>query len=104
MEQQLINALIKLLAKAGGGSFIKELIQQIDQNGNPKIWTAAEVESAIQFINWHTENFGSSEARAIIETLQKKYNLTVDTLSRDRAHPSSPSDTLPEVPGVHGLR
>ena len=103
MEQQLINSLIKLFAKAGGGSLIKDLIQQVDQNGNPKVWTASEISSAIDFIHWQTENFGAAEARAMIESLQKKYNLTTDTLARDRSTPSS-TDTLPEVPGVHGLR
>jgi hypothetical protein len=102
MEQQLINALMKLFAKAGGGSLIKDLIQQVDQDGNPKVWTAAEVESAIDFINWQTENFSASEARAIIESLEKKYNLSSGNVSRDRTSPSS--ESLPEVPGVHGLR
>lgn len=103
MEQQLINALVKLFAKAGGGSLIKDLIQQVDQNRNPKIWTPAEIASAIDFIHGQTENFGSAEARTMIESLQKKFNLPSENLTRDRATPSSP-DALPEIPGVHGLR
>jgi hypothetical protein len=103
MEQQLINALIKLFAKAGGGSFIKDLIQQVDQNGNPKVWTPEEIASAIDMIHWQTENFGSAEARVIIEALQKKFNLNSENAARDRSTPSTP-DALPEVPGVHGLR
>jgi hypothetical protein len=101
MEQQLINALIKLLSKAGGGSFVKDLIQQVDQNGNPKIWTPAEIKSATDFINHQTENFGTAEARIMIETLRKKYNLdTTMSANGDRPAPQE----LPEVPGVHGLR
>lgn len=103
MEQQLINALIKLFAKAGGGSLIKDLIQQVDQNGNPKVWTPAELASAVDFITWQTENFGSAEARAMIESLQKKFSLSAESLGRDRNMPSS-ADDLPPVPGVHGLR
>jgi hypothetical protein len=102
MEQQLINALMKFIAKAGGGSVIKDLVQQVDQNGNPKVWTAAEITSAIEFISSQTENFGAAEARNVIESLEKKYNLSSDNTSRDRSHPSS--EALPEVPGVHGLR
>lgn len=101
MEQQLINALMKLLSKAGGGSFIKDLIQQTDQNGNPKSWTPSEIEAATQFINVQIENFGTAEAAIIIETLKKKYSL-------ERARPGSPDtsahEDLPEAPGVHGLR
>jgi hypothetical protein len=103
MEQQLINALIKLFAKAGGGSLIKDLIQQVDQNRNPKVWTPAEISSAIDFISWQTENFGSAEARAMVETLQNKFNLSSEYSARDRSTPAS-SEDLPEVPGVHGLR
>lgn len=101
MEQQLINALMKLFSKAGGGSLIKDLIQQVDQNGNPKVWTPSEIASAVDFINWQTENFGTTEATAMVESLRKKYNLTSasQTLSDSSAH-----EELPEVPGVHGLR
>ena len=100
MEQQLINALMKLFSKAGGGSVIKDLIQQVDQNGNPKIWTPAEVKAAIEFITWQTENFGSAEANAMIETLQKKYNLQSSALLEEDENNHA---DLPEAPGVHGL-
>jgi hypothetical protein len=101
MEQQLINALMKLFSKAGGGSLIKDLIQQVDQNGNPKIWTPAEIASAIEYVNWQTENFGTAEAEIVIETLQKKYNLSSKA---ERLDNNSSTQDLPEVPGVHGLR
>ena len=104
MEQQLINALMKLISKAGGGSLIKDMIQQVDTNGNPKVWTDAEVKQAVGFINWQTENFGTAEAIIIIQTLLKKYNLrmhdfqtTMDSLNEAR------KDELPDAPGVHGL-
>jgi hypothetical protein len=100
MEQQLINALMKLISKAGGGSMIKDLIQQVDQNGNPKVWTPGEISSAVQFINWQIENFGSAEANAIVETLQKKYNVQAPTTDTD----FTSDESLPSVPGVHGLR
>lgn len=101
MEQQLINALIKLFSKAGGGSFIKDLIQQTDQNGNPKIWTAPEVAVAIELVTNQTENFGAAEASIIIDTLRKKYNLD-SPASSNRDTPAR--EDLPAMPGVHGLR
>jgi hypothetical protein len=100
MEQQLINAMMKLFSKAGGGSLIKDLIQQIDQNGNPKIWTPTEIKAAVEFIRWQTENFGTAEATAMIETLKKKYNLSSTAPVKENANVH---EELPEVPGVHGL-
>ena len=100
MEQQLINALMKLFSKAGGGLLIKDLIQQIDQTSNPKVWTPAEINATVDFITSQTQNFGSAEARAMIETLQKKYNINAT------AHIEESKIThadLPEVSGVHGL-
>ena len=94
MEQQLINSLMKLIAKAGGGSLIKDLIQQVDENGNPKVWTNHEVERALSFIQWQTENFGAAEATTMIVNLIKKYNL-----DPGRFLPSSKSNE----PHVHGL-
>jgi hypothetical protein len=98
MEQQLINSLMKLLAKAGGGSLVKDLVQQVDQSGNPKVWTPSEVAAAVSFVNEQIENFGTADARAIVDSLQKKYHLSLS----DRSTPGR--EDLPEVPGVHGLR
>jgi hypothetical protein len=92
MEQQLINAFMKLLAKAGGGSLIKDLIQKVDENGNPKIWTASEIEAAIQYITWQTENFGAAEASIIMGTLAQKYNLHPETFfPKEEPFPESKS-------------
>jgi hypothetical protein len=100
MEQQLINALLKLFSKAGGGSVVKDLIQQVEQNRNPKVWTPAEIKSATDFISWQTENFGAADASIMIETLRKKYNIGSTQFEKDKtAH-----EDLPEIPGVHGLR
>lgn len=100
MEQQLINALMKLFSKAGGGSLIKDLIQQTDQNGNPKVWTSTEISAALDFVNWQTENFGTPEATVMIDTLRKKYNLgSASTESSDEGDVQ-----LPTLPGVHGLK
>lgn len=75
MEQQLINAFMKLVAKAGGGSLMKDMIQKVDESGNPKIWTPSEIEAALKYITWQIENFGAAEAATVIETLIRKYNL-----------------------------
>jgi hypothetical protein len=97
MEQQLINAFMKLMSKAGGGLLIKDLIQHVDENGNPKVWTASEIEAAIQYVSGQTENFGTSEAEVIIETLIRKYNLQPQRfLVKEQP--------VTEAPGVQGLQ
>lgn len=83
MEHQLINAFMKLLAKAGSGPLIKDLIKEVDENGNPKIWSPSEIEKAIRYVNWQIENFGTAEASAVVETLFKKYNLRPEQFSTD---------------------
>jgi hypothetical protein len=97
MEQQLINAFMKLISKAGGGSLIKDLIQQVDEDGNPKTWTVSELERAVKLVLWQTENFGTADARAIIETLMKKYNLTAEDCGKK-------DESLPEEIGAQGLQ
>jgi hypothetical protein len=97
MEQQLINAFMKLIAKAGGGSLIKDLIQQVDENGNPKIWTPSEIEKAVTYVYWQTENFGTAEATIMVETLLKKYNLRPDNFLPEPA-------AISEEPKVQGLQ
>jgi hypothetical protein len=96
MEQQLINALMKLMSKAGGGLLIKDLIRQVDEDGNPKTWTPNEIQKAIDFVTWQIENFGTSEATSIVETLLKKYNLNPETFA------TSDSNRVP-TNGVQGL-
>ena len=80
MEQQLINAFMKLVAKAGGGSLMKDMIQMVDESGNPKIWTPSEMEAAVRYITMQIENFGASEATIVIETLIRKYNLHPESI------------------------
>lgn len=97
MEQQLINACMKLISKAGGGSLIRDLIQQVDEDGNPKTWTASELERATEYIHWQIENFGTAEARAIVEMLLKKYKLNPGDFRNEE-------ESLPEPSGVQGLQ
>src|SRR5687768_7502628 len=78
MDQQLINALMKLFSKAGGGSLIRDMINQVDENGNPKVWTASEMEAAVRYLELQTENFGTAEAIIMIQSLLKKYNLRIE--------------------------
>ena len=97
MDQPLINALIKLIAKAGGGSLIKDLIRQVDENGNPKVWTTSEIVRATEFVEWQIQNFGTAEATAMIESLLRKYNIDPDDLRlSDESLESSP-----DVRGLH---
>lgn len=97
MEQQLINAFMKLLATAGGGSLIKDLIREVDENRNPKVWSASEIEKAIQYVTLQTENFGTAEATVIIETLLRKYNLRAENFLTTH-------EPMPETTGVQGLQ
>jgi hypothetical protein len=97
MEQQLINVLIKLIAKAGGASLIKDLILQVDENGNPKVWTHSEIVKATEFVEWQIQNFGTAEATAMIESLLKKYNIDPNDLRLS-------DESLEASPDVRGLQ
>lgn len=96
-EQQLINAFMKLLAKAGGGEIVREMILRIEENGNPKIWSQQEIEGATHFINHQTENFGKHEAMNVIKILIEKFDISENDID-DLLHTSSDS------PGVQGLQ
>jgi hypothetical protein len=97
MEQQLINAFMKLLARAGGGSLIKDLIREVDENRNPKVWSPSEIEKAIEYLTVQTENFGTAEATVIIENLMQKYNLRAENFLTNH-------ESLPETTGIQGLQ
>ena len=92
--QELINAFMKLTSKAGAGDLVRELIQAIDENGNPKDWTNEEMTQAVDFINMQVERFGKNEAIQIIHILMKKYNVSADDL---------PITTDDATPGIQGL-
>ncbi|HYG17431.1 MAG TPA: hypothetical protein VD816_00820 [Ohtaekwangia sp.] len=97
MEQQLINAFMKLVAKAGGGFLIRELIQQVDDNGNPKIWTPDEIRHAIDYVNLEIDTFGEPEAMMVIGALVKKYNLNPELLPQTvTSTASSPGSSAQE--------
>lgn len=97
MEQQFINLLTKLLDKTGAGPLIRDLVSAVEENGDPKNWSAVELDKAIPYINWQIENFGTAEASAVIETLLKKYNLQVGNFHKNE-------EALPESTGVPGLQ
>jgi hypothetical protein len=97
IEQQLINAFMKFTAKAGAGEVIKDLIQRVDSNGNPKAWTDSEMANAISFLHNRTDNFGRPEAIHIIKTL-------IDKFSIDREMLESENEPMPDTPGVQGLQ
>jgi len=88
---------MKLAAKAGAGNIVREMIIQSEQNGNPKVWTALEMERALRFINDRIENFGKADALAIIQTLTRKFDLTVADLHFQ-------DDILNSTHGVQGLQ
>jgi hypothetical protein len=97
LEQQLINAFMKLTAKVGAGDLIRQMIQQVDENGNPRVWSAVEIERAVHFINMHVENFGKAEAIGIVQTLMRKFDIRAEELQGDE-------HSQAETPGVQGLQ
>jgi hypothetical protein len=98
VEHELINAFMKLMSKAGGGSLVKDMIQHSDETGNPKIWTRTEVESALVNLNQQIENFGKQEAIEIVETLLRKYRLHPEDFK------AKYDEEIPEATGVKGLQ
>jgi hypothetical protein len=95
-EQQLINAFMKLVAKVGAGELIRQMIQLTDENGNPKIWTANEIDSATHFINHQIENFGRAEALMVVKTLIDKFDI--------REHDLQLHSAVPDPSGIQGLQ
>lgn len=101
LEQQLINAFMKFTAKAGAGKFIKDLVREIDENGNPKSWTIREMENAIHFLHQRTEGFGKGEAILVVKTLLKKFDIDLSSLPQE----NDPSDERTgEFSGIQGLQ
>jgi|GEM_PF-3463861 len=100
LEQQLINAFTKFAAKAGAGALIRDLIRQVDENGNPKAWTAAEMHHAIEFLNQQTQAFARKQATQVARTLMKKFELkSEDLYTADDSYLESD-----ELTGVQGLQ
>ncbi len=97
MEQALINSLLQLISRAGGISLIRDLISEVDENGDPKTWNVSELQKAVEYINWQADSFGTAEAVAVIDNLLKKYNIRLDSLQRT-------SEDLEEPARVAGLQ
>jgi hypothetical protein len=100
LEQELINAFMKFSAKAGAGELIKDLIRSVDENGNPKTWTTAEMQNAIRFLNQRVETFDKEQAAVIIQTLMRKFGLR----SQDITMPDESFLESNEITGVQGLQ
>jgi hypothetical protein len=81
MEQLLINQLIRLLCKGGSSSLIRDLIRETDEDGNARVWTEEEIESANNYLNWINQNFSSSDALVIINNLVRQYNIKVSQIA-----------------------
>jgi hypothetical protein len=79
MEQQLINNLICFIRKAGGESFIKNLLVNGD-NAN-RVWTADEIAHAVDHTQWVNDFFGQSDAAVVISKLLEIYHIDVNDLS-----------------------
>lgn len=75
MEQLLINQLITLICKSGGGSLIKDLLRETDQDGDSRHWTVEEIESAVNYLTWINKNYGAAEASIVVNNLLREYNI-----------------------------
>ena len=94
-EEQLINAFMKLTAKVGAGNLIRNLVREVDENGNPKKWSPSEITHAINFINTKVETFGREDALEVIHTLMRKFDVNPADLRQ--------AETVND-PGVKGLQ
>jgi hypothetical protein len=81
MEQQLINQLICFIRKSGGESFIKNLLSEVDQNVNDRVWTEEEIVNAVNHLNWVNDFFGKSDATIVISNLLQLYRVDIEDLS-----------------------
>lgn len=71
---------MKLTAKAGAGHLVRELINAVDENGNPKAWNVHEMEEAVAFINMQVEQFDKDDAALVIRSLMRKFQLSLDDI------------------------
>lgn len=96
MEQQLVNALIRLLSKIGGDALERDLSRARKDNTPAQTWTPSELEKALEHVNWQVENFGPVEASAVIQSLIQRYGLRPESIVDD--------DHAPEPTGIKGLQ
>jgi EAL domain-containing protein (putative c-di-GMP-specific phosphodiesterase class I) len=102
LEQKLINAFMKFTSRAGAGEFIKDLVQQTEQNGNPKSWTLEELNSATNFLNLRAEQFSQEDAVKVITTLMRKHNISASQLGTITEEKSA--DSNQPLSGTTGLQ
>ena len=74
-EHELINQLLLLVKNLGGDIFIKGLIHESDEDGDPSKWTPGEIEKAIEYVQRINENYSTSDATAVISNIILKYHL-----------------------------
>ena len=84
MEQQLINNLICFIQKAGGESFIKNLLHSGDNS--KRVWTEEEILHAIDHTKWVNDFFGQSDAAVVIGKLMEMYHIDEKDLSLKSAN------------------
>jgi hypothetical protein len=100
LEQQLINSFMKFTSKAGAGEFVRMMIQEYEENGNPKVWTENEMHHAINFLEDLVQKFGKHEAAIVITTLMRKFEISIEDLHVQHAE----HEHTDEFSGVKGLQ
>ncbi len=71
---------MKLTAKAGAGHLVRELINAVDENGNPKAWNTHEMDEAVAFINMQVDRFDKGDAIKVMRSLMKKFQLSPEDI------------------------
>jgi len=78
--EQLVNELLKLIAKSGGASMITELIHRVAEDEHATVWQPAEVEKATAYIRDMNTYFSRVDAVEIIENLIEKFHIKLDDI------------------------
>src|SRR5687768_5411133 len=90
--EQLVNELVKLIAKSGGASMITELIQRVNEDGQATVWQPAEIEKATTYIQDLNTYFSRVDAVEIIENLIEQFHIKPDDIRF--LHPESMDEKI----------
>ena len=61
---------------------MKDLIEQVDTDGDPKHWTDDELKKAVDHVKWLNSYFGTADVMAMVQVLIEKYNLPAEAFTR----------------------
>jgi hypothetical protein len=73
MEQQLINEMIKLMDRVGMAHMIPWMVKKVTEQVEPPLWTAGELQQAIDDVQTATVEFGETQAVALAKALRERF-------------------------------